>query len=84
MTQKMDTFAEYPAWSLEVAQCALITAWESLGNYWDDLVVVGALPWIPPSTRRSFERKFTRCGNSRCGFRRFAGSVCRDVWDHSE
>ena len=43
MTQKMDTFSGYPARSLEVAQCTLITAWESLGNYWDDLVVVGGL-----------------------------------------
>ena len=43
MTQKMDTFSGYPARSLEVAQCALITAWESLGNYRDDLVVVGGL-----------------------------------------
>ncbi|MGB7792843.1 MAG: hypothetical protein WBL39_16675, partial [Terrimicrobiaceae bacterium] len=43
MTQKTDSFAEYPARSLEVAQCTLITAWESLGNYWDDLVVVGGL-----------------------------------------
>ena len=32
MTQKTDSFAEYPARSLEVAQCTLITAWGEPGK----------------------------------------------------
>ena len=57
MTQKTDSFAEYRARSLEVAQCALITAWESLGNYWDDLVVIGGLAVHYSSAGRSFEQQ---------------------------
>ncbi len=43
MSQKADTFDGYPARSLETAERGLITVWESLANYWDDLVLVGGL-----------------------------------------
>ena len=75
MTQKTDTFSGYPARSLEVAQCALITAWESLEIIGTISSWFGALPCITPSARRSFEQQICPVRNSRRGFRHFAGSV---------
>ena len=85
MTQKTDSFAEYPARSLEVAQCTLITAWGEPGKLLGRSRR-GRRPCrvLLPQPGEASSGKFTGRGNARCGFRHFTGSVCRDVWDDFE
>lgn len=40
---KFGTFSDYPPRSLLSSEAALLTAWRSLDQYWDDLVLIGGL-----------------------------------------
>ncbi len=51
---KHDTFDKYPADSLDLTQRALLTTWDCLSDFRDDLVLVGGLA-VRYLTRRAEE-----------------------------
>jgi hypothetical protein len=61
---KFGKFGDYPPRSLESAEAALLTAWRSLEQYHDDLVLVGGLA-VHYLTRREISVQYFLSSSSR-------------------